>query len=324
MSDKVNKLRALLEVAVRGAVGDGDGVTLQLSGGLDSAVVQSIARLPVVYCCTWPELDNLGPALKVACGAEVRTVTFSRDEMLSEALPEVARITRGKGTWTQCCQWFMARAMKADGFRVVMNGEGSDEMFGGYARYRFLYWIEKALNDPHLVEYQGFARELGLDRTVLINKMLARYGSGVTNFSGVGGGSMSDFVGYHDGMKPLHDLIQFEHDVAEAHGVEHRWPFMHADVVEFARTLTEEDKITARESKHILRDVARSLGVHSDCVDEQTKRGLVVPPTWNDQPGSKKWDRGWFTAAMDAAWMRLAPRADMRPTATVDGEEALL
>lgn len=298
--NKVDELGGLLGEAVRGAVGDGDGVTLQLSGGLDSAVIQAIARLPVVYCCTWPEMDNLGAALKVACGADVREVTFTREEMLTEALPEVARITKGKGTWTQCCQWFMARRMKADGYRIVMNGEGSDEHFGGYARYRWLYWIERAFNDPHLAEYQGFAKTLGLDRCRLVNALLNRYGTGITN---IGQQNMTQLVGHIDSGKPLHDLIAFEHDVAAAHGIEHRWPYMHSEVVAFARGLAEEDKIVAFESKHILRELARSLGVHRDCVDEQTKRGLVVPPSWAPA-GAARWSRDWFTAEMSAAWER--------------------
>jgi asparagine synthetase B (glutamine-hydrolysing) len=302
---KLAQFERVLTGAVKGAVGDGAGVTLQLSGGLDSAVVQAIARLPVVYCCTWPEMDNLEAASKVACRAQVRPVTFRRDEMLSVALPEVARITRGRGTWTQCCQWFMARAMAADGFRIVMNGEGSDELFGGYARYRFLWWIEQALQDPHLAEYQGFARDLGIDRLTVCNRMLARYGSAVTE---VESERMTQRMGAHDEGRPLHELIEFEHDVAAAHGVEHRWPYMHDEVVRFAHSLTEEDKITARESKHILRELARGLGVHPDCTDEVTKRGLVVPPSWAPA-GSRKWSRDWFTAEMDAAWQRIAPRS---------------
>jgi asparagine synthetase B (glutamine-hydrolysing) len=303
---KIATLDKLLTQAVAGCVGDGRGVTLQLSGGLDSAVVQAIARLPVVYCCTWPEFDNLSLAERVACGAEIRPVTFTRDEMIAVALPEVARITRGRGTWTQCCQWFLARAMARDGYRVVMNGEGSDELFSGYARYRWLYWIDRAFNDPHLVEYQGFAKTLGLDRAQLLERMFARYGSSGPVVA-VDGVPMTQLLGAHDGGQPLHELIEFEHDVAAAHGIEHRWPYMHADVVAFARTLDETDKITERESKHILRELARGLGVHPACVDEVTKRGLTVPPSWAPA-GEPRWSRAWFEREMAAAYAR-APEA---------------
>jgi asparagine synthase (glutamine-hydrolysing) len=308
--EKVKALRALLETSILEATGDGKATALQLSGGLDSAIVQAVARLDRLYCCTWPEFDNLAAAERVACGKPVRPVTFTRSEMLEVALPVVARLTKGRGTWSQCCQWFMARDMATDGVQVELNGEGADELFGGYARYRILWWLDRMMLDPHLVEYQGTIERL-LDvprscdgpfslRVQFVVDMMADRGE---EFSGRCDGALTDAVGWHDETHGLVELLGFEDKIAAARGIEHRHPFMAPAVVEFAHGLTEADKITAAESKHILRDVARSLGVHADCVDEVTKRGLVVPPTWAPG-GAQKWSRGWFEKLMAEAWQR--------------------
>lgn len=303
MIEKVKALRALLEESVCECTADGKRTALQLSGGLDSAVIQAIGNFDWLYCCTWPEFDNLAVAELAARGKPIRTVTFTRDEMIEVALPAVAWLTGGKGTWSQCCQWFMARAMAADGVQIELNGEGSDELFGGYARYRILWWLDRMMEDPHLQEYGGIIRHMVGDRVGLVARMIARTSQTAVHL--VEGEAMTDHLGAFDEAIGLAELIGFEAEVAAAHGLEHRWPYMDDSVRDFAHTLTEADKITHLESKHILREVARSLEVHPAIVDEVTKRGLVVPPSWAPAD-AVKWSRDWFTKLMADAWEKAA------------------
>lgn len=317
-SSLVDHLMMLLTASVARSIGDKRGVALQISGGLDSAVIQAIAGLDELYCCTWPEFDNMERAKLAAMNHPVREVTFTREEMIEVALPEVAKLTQGRGTWSQCCQWFLARAMAADGIKIELNGEGSDELFWGYSRYRVLYWLQRMIDDPLLEEYSGVIRhmlEAPADRPIgqtLAHRMLAR-----TDPRGAGrlmgawqraGDRMLDTVARVDGFDGLPTLTRFEEVIAVAHGLEHRWPFLAPEIVAFADTLRPTDKIDAGESKRILRQVARELGVHRDIITETTKRGLVVPPTWAPK-GDRQWSRGWFEELMREAWARDAKRA---------------
>jgi asparagine synthase (glutamine-hydrolysing) len=311
--EKAQALLALLESSVENCLAGPGPHALQLSGGLDSAIIQAIGGLDRLYCCTWPEFDNLTAAAKAAGGRGITTVTFSRGEMLEVALPEVARLTEGKGTWSQCCQWFLARAMARDGVVVEVNGEGADELFHGYARYRVLWWLEQMAVDPHLAEYGGIIRTVlaaerfGQDwRQEAAARLLGRtrcWERAVVLAAQNTGATLVDTCAAVDEADGLQSLIDAERTVAAAHGLEHRWPFMDPRVVVFAHQLAPADKVTFRESKHALREVARHLGIHPDIVDEQTKRGLVVPPTWapKDAP---RWSRGWFDQAMADAWAR--------------------
>ena len=309
------KLQSLLEAAVIRCMGHGR-TALQLSGGLDSAVIQAIGHFDDLYCCTWPEFDNITAARQASLGRPITPVTFTREELLV-TLPDVARVTEGKGTWSQCCQWIMAQRMKADGIQVVLNGEGADELFGGYARYRVLYWIEQMLSDPHLVEYLGVIEHtlaamacnmgVGGDREALrgflVNRMLTRT-SPHDGYNGDKRGDMLAMVADHDERVGLKELVGFEDAIFQEHGIVHFHPFMDPEVVEFAHTIPTGWKVTETESKHVLRLVARRLGVNPAITNEVTKRGLVIPPTW--APGdAKKWSRGWFERFMEEAWREL-------------------
>lgn len=324
-STLVDHLTRLLTASVDRALGDRRAVALQISGGLDSAVIQAIAGLDALYCCTWPEFDNIAAATLAAKGHRVHEVTFTREEMIEVALPEVAKLTQGRGTWSQCCQWFLARAMASDGIKVVLNGEGADELFWGYSRYRVLYWLQRMIDDPRLEEYSGVIRhmlEIPAGRPVgqtLAARMLAR-----TDPRGAGrlmgtweraGDRMLDTIARVDSNDGLPTLTGFEEVIALAHGIEHRWPYLAPEICAFADTLRPTDKIDAGESKRILREVARGLGVHRDIITETTKRGLVVPPTWAPE-GDRRWSRGWFDRLMAEAWNRARPLCTATHAAT--------
>lgn len=293
------KLFNLLWQSVQSAISKVHGPTvLQLSGGLDSAILHALVPFAHCYVCSWPEFDNETMAREALGGkGELHTVTFTREQMIEEALPEVARITCGQGTWSQCCQWYLDRAAAADGAKGIANGEGADEYYGGYARYRILYWLDRMRNDPHLVEYQGFCdMVVGAREDTLCRCCRARDLNGYSETK-----HLTEQAALYDQGRPLLNLLDFEDQIAASHGLVHIHPFMNPEVIEFAQGLCEDDKIDELESKSVLRDVARAAGVSQKIIDEQTKRGLVVPPSWAPD-GERKWSRGWFEQEMQRAW----------------------
>lgn len=260
---------SVLRDAVGEALSGAKRPALFISGGLDSAIIQSIAHLDNLYCCTWDDCDNLTMARVAARQHEVVPVTFTRDEMV-EVLPAVYRLTGGTATWSQCCQWFMAAHAAHDGCDVVLTGECADERFGGYARYRAAYWIERARHDPHLESYQKFVDQ----DTLTVRGQMAR-----------------------DGGAPLEALLANESAAIAAHGLVARYPFGANAVQEFAASLPDDQLVTDAECKHCLRDAARMLGVPAEICDEKTKKGLFVPQTWRPD-GEPLWSRKWFNDLM--------------------------
>jgi asparagine synthetase B (glutamine-hydrolysing) len=281
-------------------------VAVQLSGGLDSAIVQALTRSRLVYCITWPEEDNISTARLASCGAEVRPVTFTYEEML-EVLPEVARLTDGEGTWTQVCQWFCARQMAEDGVTLVLNGEGSDELFWGYPRYKVLKRLDANYSDPKLADYQDATvyKVHGSPRDAVVN-MLSRTMSpesarmALTNYEDFTRGCAGAMASVEENVG-LKELIEFERIVAEAHGIEHKWPFIDPDVVSFAHSLDPDKLITETHCKAVVRRAAAILGVNTDIVNETTKKGLFIPQSWRPE-NEPKWSRKWFTELMKEAF----------------------
>jgi len=104
-------------------------------------------------------------------------------------------------------------------------------------------------------------------------------------------------------------LLRMGDRMATAWELENRCPFLDHRIIDFSCSLPTNWLLTGAESKHILRDVARSLGVPSAIVNEKTKRGLAIPwLRWAPQLGLQlkgtraEWDRSAFSEMMLQAW----------------------
>ena len=295
------ELRELIIGSIKLRLSNEVPVAVQLSGGLDSAIIQAVCKSEALYCVGFPAdgIDTLGMA-KVAAGAGrealVKQVTFDR-ELLMRHFPEIVGALDTAATWSGAALWFLNRQIAADGGRIVLSGEGADELFGGYARYRVLWHLEQMRLDTHLEGYNPLMEYMVGSATDLMAKMLDRSEGGrrrahaaylVEQFRGPASLRLPDAMARVDWHVTLPILLRMGDRCAMAHSLENRCPFLDYRIIELAARVPHWMKINARESKHILRDVARSLGVDPQIVDEQTKLGLVVPwGKWNNVAGSR-------------------------------------
>jgi len=298
-----DKLKEALTESIYDAISGEGPFALFQSGGLDSAVIQAVARIDHPYCVTWPEQDNHSTATLAAQGKPLRHVTFTRSQMM-DALPEVARITSGTGSWSQVCQWFAARQAAADGCKTVITGEGADELFAGYSRYRILHYFDLMRTDPKLRDYEGIINHMIGKPRETVSRLLAR---------SMGGDAPAAVEAHGQGKTcvELAKSVDFELLKAralknqtlciEAHGLKVRYPFMDARVIEVARQIRPEYLVTQWENKAILRDVGRDVGVHEFILDERNKKGLFIPQAWRPD-GTPEWSSTWFNEAMGKAW----------------------
>lgn len=282
-------------------------VAIQLSGGLDSAIIQSIVNSDRLYCVDFFEegVNNIRTARKAAVNQSVRRVSFDREDLL-DVLPQVAHHLDTPATWTAVCQWFMNQQIAQDGNVIVLSGEGADELFGGYARYRILWWLERMIFDPLLESYHPLMRRAGIPEDVL-SRMLDRSGG---EFQDIAQRLVSEHsdeedlvrsMGRTDFYTTMQVLLRMADRMAAAFSLENRSPFLDYRIMEFSTTIPTSYKITERSNKTILRSVARRLGVHDDIIEEKTKKGLFVPSSWG---AGAAWDRRWFRDAMQEAWRR--------------------
>lgn len=290
-------------------------VAVQLSGGLDSAIIQAVVDSDRLYCVTFPDLDNMAAARLAAGEHDVVPVTFTLDDLLA-VLPQVAYHLDTPGTWSAVCQWFMNRKIAEDGGVVVMSGEGADELWGGYARYRILHYLDHMLEDEHLADYRPLmARTLGervdhLTIARMLNRggpdMLQRAQQLVTAYGG--SGSLVSRMARTDFYTTMQVLLRMADRMTAAFGLEGRAPFLDYRLMELAARMPARQKV-AMQSKLTLRTIAERLGVPEEILNEKTKRGLAVPASWGQQlDNGAQWDRRWFSQRMRRAWLETCLR----------------
>lgn len=125
-------------------------VAALLSGGLDSSIVAGLAARAVgkltCFSVSFPggaEYDEQPVATRTAAaiGAELHVVSVP-PRALWETLP--AAVAAGEGLAINlhiAAKYLLAKAVRAAGFKVLLTGEGADELLGGYAHLRRDYLL---------------------------------------------------------------------------------------------------------------------------------------------------------------------------------------
>lgn len=299
---------------------------IQLSGGLDSAIIQAACiRLGLempLYCVSFGDegIDNLTAARLAAVDQPVHEVTFRREEFF-ETIPQVAHHLDTPATWSAVCLWFLAQRISRDGARIVLSGEGADELLGGYSRYRLLHWISRMHGDPRLAGYEPTMQHLVGEDIEILARLLNRGSSEIAKLQARELVQLYDpgptrslprrmaTIEFHTTMQVL---LRMGDRMAAAWSLENRCPFLDYRIMEFCARLPDEYLVDDAQSKSILRNVGRRLKVHSSITEEKTKRGLAVPwKLWNPAAahGSRgAWDRSAFSAIMNDAWRQSIAR----------------
>ena len=253
-----------------------------LSGGIDSsAVLVMMARLadrPVKAFTVGFAGDDFAderPAARAAAmtvGAEHVEVLFDETDFW-RLLPAVASAVDDPATdYAMLPSYKLAAAAHADGLKVILSGEGGDELFAGYGRYRSVmrpWWA-----GGRMPRVRGILDELGLLRGEITGW---RDGIAAAEALATGGGrsrlQIAQAVDCADWLP--NDLLTKLDRCLMAHGVEGRTPFLDPEVAALAFRLPDELKVRRGLGKWLLRRwLARQLPAVQPLA---RKRGFTVP-----------------------------------------------
>lgn len=177
MEEAVEKLQWLLELSVRERTAGLDRAAVSFSGGLDSSLMAFLAEKAGVEAhLIHVSLENQRESVEAEEVASLLGLPFHkylyREKAVEHALPQVLWAIESpdplKTSIGIPLYWTAEKAAELD-FRVLLAGQGADELFGGYKRYLTLYtrygeaFVEKAMANDVLRMYENnFERDFKL------------------------------------------------------------------------------------------------------------------------------------------------------------------
>lgn len=278
-----------------------------LSGGVDSAYLTALARPARTYTISYaePKYDESFPARALArsLGVRNRVRRISPGEFW-DAVPAVQyHMDEPLADAAAVALYFLNREAAKD-VKVVLSGEGADELFGGYPLYRQAVWAERWQKMPRAVRralaallpgcgllhrgalprWQRSARaNYVFETTQERDKYLKRDYCAPTPaqrckpyFDAVRGLDEPTAVQWVDWQTWLpRDILRKADRMSMAHSLELRVPFLDRQVLAAAQALPRRYRCTGRRGKIALRAAAaRRLPPQ---LADAPKRGFPVP-----------------------------------------------
>jgi asparagine synthase (glutamine-hydrolysing) len=263
------RLDAVLEDSVRVHQRSDVPYGLFLSGGIDSAAIATLmARLNIrpvtAFTCGFEApgaADERGKAERVARALDLdwRETRFDEADFW-RILPKVAwAMDDPAADYAALPTYKLAEAAKGT-LTVVLTGEGGDELFGGYGRYRRALrpaWLGGRPAEPQGASPAALARW----------REAAAAPAGLTPLQQAQWADVATWL--------PNDLLLKLDRCLMAHGLEGRTPFLDPEVAAFAFPLPDRMKVQGRYGKWLLR---QWLEHHCPAAEPWArKQGFTVP-----------------------------------------------
>ena len=291
-----SELRTTLEKSVKYHQMTSDvEVGAYLSGGVDSSYVvsKSLPDKTFTVGFSYEGFDETSYAKELSDMLNIKNYRkkISADDFFN-ALPTIQYHTDEPDANLSTVPLYFLSDLASEHVKVVLSGEGSDEMFGGYNEY----------NDPTLLKMY-LKLPLGLRKfNRNICKKLPHF-PGRNTIIKYGRTFMESYIGHGsfmeedeanrvlapnlrndetitDILKPYYDKVKNEDDLTKkmfidyhfwlpqdillkadkmsmAHSLELRTPLMDIDVFNYARTIPNKYLVKNKETKYIFRDIAK-------------------------------------------------------------------
>jgi len=318
-SDPVDAFLEVFDEAVRLRLRADVPLGAFLSGGLDSsAIVATLAHLGASEIRTFSVGFKGDPASELPAAAEtanffgtIHTSLELDPSDLTTVLPQLSRHRGAPVADTADMPIYLLSVEAAKNVKVILSGEGSDEMFAGYPKHlveahlgRFapsglLSVAGRALLAATAI-VPGRARRMTIAARAMRERDFAermvRWFGAITPeertciWTGPAIGRVPNPIPFHaaPGATPLRRVLHFDQTswlpdnllermdmMTMAASIEARAPFMDVKLAEFAASVPEEWRIRGRVTKRIVRD---ALGPRlPEAVIKRPKNGFKVP-----------------------------------------------
>jgi asparagine synthase (glutamine-hydrolysing) len=332
-TDAAAAVRAAFEDSLRLHLRSDVPVGTCLSGGIDSSGIVAVSDTlrgsgidetfsHAAFGYVPPEREHSErrymDAVAERCGTELTVVEPGREGLLA-ALPEVIAAQDEPFSSTSiAAQWFVFRAARHAGIKVMLDGQGADEVFGGYHHYLRLISEDLVMSGRPLA-YARFARACrasvgasphpamfaagallpgplrGAVNRALVEAQARRAATRALSSPHVAPQLRALAL---DDAKPLRldadamlradveeqnlpGLLRYEDRNSMAHSIEARVPYLDHRLVELAFRMPALDRMGDAVPKRVLRDALRDV-LPKLVMDRRDKIGFRASPsaTW--------------------------------------------
>lgn len=210
------------------------------------------------------------------------------------------------GSTSMYAQWCVMKLAGQHGIRVLLDGQGSDEMLAGYTPFFDTYWgtlaasgdLSRMINEwnahrqlrsasmSFLIQHTLFAlapryvqRQVRFNRgsRALNPDFVKQYQDRFFDSSAKHAGSlMNERLYMFTAQTSLPALLRYEDRSSMAHSIESRVPFLDYRLVEYIFSLPEHQKINKGYTKSVLRNALSDL-IPQPILKRTDKMGFVTP-----------------------------------------------
>lgn len=281
-------------------------LAVSLSGGVDSSSIAALARNEVPnltgFCYGSPSsIKSEGPMVNKFVTDKKINVVYIHPEYSYSELGDLLDRTSESQEAPFCglsilAQHEVYKSVNLHGFKVLLGGQGGDEIFAGYRKF-YLVALKNSWNTKNTTEFISFMfsfailllNGVGNYRTYWQqrNRFLKSTGKEFSIISNLPINKI-DLIGNLSLKKrqildiqnfSIPSLLRYEDRNSMNYSIESRLPFMDYRLVEFAISLHDRMKIHKGYGKWALREMMRP-DVPSYLLNNNVKRGFDVTQDW--------------------------------------------
>ncbi len=276
-------------------------IALALSGGLDSSIIAAAAAKshPDLQAYTFTLSDGRDPEVEHA-------------SLLCQHLGlkhHVARlVTKDTEGWLRRTAWYLeepianinslvsyglSAILKDEGFKVVLVGEGADELFAGYPWYQFAL-NPSFSNDPiaifnayHLRRTQkGLVNSLRpIYQLVTKDRLDTQREAFRTRLSEIPNSLLNGFLSFDQSTQLQYSQLLRVDRMFMAHGIEARVPFLYKSVLKASASLSSANKLRIKKTNERAEKIALA-----NSFSKYLPQSITMRPKFGEQGTVNIWN----------------------------------
>jgi asparagine synthase (glutamine-hydrolysing) len=294
--DTLQRLSELITTSVKRRLRSDVALGTSLSGGLDSSTIAAtLSGLGIrnlkTFTASFPgfEKDETRKAVSMAEKFHLKNFTVEPSaQSLADDLEKMAyHQDEPVASGSVYAQFKVFELAAREGVTVLLDGQGADEIFGGYDHYR--KWRLRTIL-PRLTARVLEKREgKDLQQNSFFNEDFFASASGEINIVKPVVSELNDLLYFDTFCSGLEQLLRYADRNSMTHGREVRLPYLYHELVSFVFSLPSTYKIHEGYTKWVLRELMKDK-IPAEIVWLKRKTGFEPPQKkWMEEPRMKQY-----------------------------------